>query len=276
MIWQKIGDVDLERTAREVLDVIGDRAVISSVALFANPLQDANAAADWGAGDRRREAVQHRPRVRVAGAIEQKPITESMPAYKQVWGELAKRAEGNGVRVAFENCDMVVGGTRRRGTSPTAHRVGDDVRRRPVAGDRARMGAVSSNGEPESTRSRSCAVGRDGEDLPRPRQGRDDRVGRRPHERNSRRKTVCLAPHARFGDTNWTDVISILRMNGYKGSIDIEGWHDPVYARDLEMTGQVRGLNYLKQCRGGPYVPNPKVENTGTQRLDVAAGLIAR
>jgi sugar phosphate isomerase/epimerase len=27
-----------------------------------------------------------------------------------------------------------------------------------------------------------------------------------------------------FGDTNWTDVISILRMNGYKGSIDIEAF----------------------------------------------------
>ena len=60
-----------------------------------------------------------------------------------------------------------------------------------------------------------------------------------------------------FGDTNWTDVISILRQGGFKGAIDIEGWHDPVYRGDLEMTGQVHGLNYLKQCRGGPFVPNP-------------------
>jgi sugar phosphate isomerase/epimerase len=61
-----------------------------------------------------------------------------------------------------------------------------------------------------------------------------------------------------FGDTNWTDVITILRMNGFKGSIDIEGWHDPVYRDDLEMTGQVHALNYLKQCRGGAtYIQNP-------------------
>ena len=39
------------------------------------------------------------------------------------------------------------------------------------------------------------------------------------------------------------------------GSIDIEGWHDPVYRDELEMTGQVRGLNYLKDCRGGSFVP---------------------
>ena len=63
-----------------------------------------------------------------------------------------------------------------------------------------------------------------------------------------------------FGDTDWTDLISILRQGGFRGSIDIEGWHDPVYRDELEMTGQVRALGYLKQCRGGPFVPNPKME----------------
>ena len=60
-----------------------------------------------------------------------------------------------------------------------------------------------------------------------------------------------------FGDTNWVDVISDLRHGGYRNSIDIEGWHDPVYRGDLEMTSQVRAMNYLKECRGGAYVPNP-------------------
>jgi hypothetical protein len=41
---------------------------------------------------------------------------------------------------------------------------------------------------------------------------------------------------------------------GYAGSIDIEGWHDPVYRDALEMTGQVHALNHLKQCRGGDHV----------------------
>ena len=63
-----------------------------------------------------------------------------------------------------------------------------------------------------------------------------------------------------FGDTNWTDVISELRRGKYSGkytgTIDIEGWHDPVYRDDLEMTGQVHGLNYLKGCRTA-FVPNP-------------------
>jgi sugar phosphate isomerase/epimerase len=57
-----------------------------------------------------------------------------------------------------------------------------------------------------------------------------------------------------FGDSNWTDIISDLRQYGYEGCIDIEGWHDPVYRNDLEMTGQVRALEYLKTCRGGAFV----------------------
>ena len=60
-----------------------------------------------------------------------------------------------------------------------------------------------------------------------------------------------------FGDTNWTNLISLLRAEGFQGSIDIEGWHDPIYRGDLEMMGQVHALNYLKQCRGGAFVPNP-------------------
>ena len=35
-------------------------------------------------------------------------------------------------------------------------------------------------------------------------------------------------------------------MKGFHGCIDIEGWHDPVYRDDLEMTGQVHALNYLE------------------------------
>ena len=57
-----------------------------------------------------------------------------------------------------------------------------------------------------------------------------------------------------FGDSNWTDIISELRLAGWTGSIDIEGWHDPVYRGDLEMTGQIRALNYLKHARGGDFV----------------------
>lgn len=57
-----------------------------------------------------------------------------------------------------------------------------------------------------------------------------------------------------FGDSNWTDIISELRLAGWTASIDIEGWHDPVYRDELEMTGQVHALNHLKQARGGDQI----------------------
>ena len=66
----------------------------------------------------------------------------------------------------------------------------------------------------------------------------------------------CRCARPGFGDSDWTRVISELRLAGYRGAIDIEGWHDPVYRDALEMTGQVRALEFLKQCRGGSaYVP---------------------
>jgi sugar phosphate isomerase/epimerase len=57
-----------------------------------------------------------------------------------------------------------------------------------------------------------------------------------------------------FGDTDWAQVCTILLMAGYEGTIDIEGYHDPVFKDDMELSGQVVGLDYLKRCRGGSIV----------------------
>jgi sugar phosphate isomerase/epimerase len=59
-----------------------------------------------------------------------------------------------------------------------------------------------------------------------------------------------------FGDRDWARVTGDLRLAGYRGSIDIEGWHDPVYRNMLELTGQKRAPDYLKELRGGAaYLP---------------------
>jgi sugar phosphate isomerase/epimerase len=57
-----------------------------------------------------------------------------------------------------------------------------------------------------------------------------------------------------FGDCNWADIITILRMGGYEGHIDIEGYHDPIYKKEWEWSGQLTALEYLKKCRGGEPV----------------------
>ena len=67
-----------------------------------------------------------------------------------------------------------------------------------------------------------------------------------------------------FGDSDWTRVISELRLAGYRGAIDIEGWHDPVYRDDLEITGQVRALELSEAMpRRGDLSAEPGVTASG-------------
>ena len=60
-----------------------------------------------------------------------------------------------------------------------------------------------------------------------------------------------------FGDLNWAHIFSILHQNGFRGAVDIEGFHDPIYRDELEFTAQLSALEYLKRTRGGTFVPNP-------------------
>jgi sugar phosphate isomerase/epimerase len=254
--WQKIGDVSLERLASEVREVIGDKAVVSSLGMFGNPLQDETCAADLARCIDAAELFGCNLVAGFAGAVEGKPLPESLPQFKNVWMQLAARAEGRGVRIAFENCDM----------DGWWHDVRWNIAHSPTAWE------MIFNEVP------SPALGLEWEPchqlvslidpLPQLREwlpkilhihGKDATVAwdviRRYGIRGGKPYVWHRTPG--FGDTNWTDLISILRMGGYKGSIDIEGGHDPVYRGELEMTGQVRGLNYLKQCRGGAFVPTP-------------------
>lgn len=54
-----------------------------------------------------------------------------------------------------------------------------------------------------------------------------------------------------FGDSNWSDIFTILLQAGFEGAVDIEGYHDPVHYDDMEWTAQLVALDYLKRCRGG-------------------------
>jgi sugar phosphate isomerase/epimerase len=255
--WEKIGDIDLERTAKQVLDILGDKAVVSTLGMFGNPLQNENTAADIARIIDACKLFRCSIVSGFAGAIEKKELSESVPAFKKVWAPLAKRAEDAGVRFAFENCDM--GGWYHDQRWNMAHS--------PTAWE------IMFNEVP------SDALGLEWEPchqmvslidpLPQLRKwvkkvfhvhGKDATIAwdvLRQHGLRGGKQYVWHRTPG-FGDTNWTDVISILRLNGYSGSIDIEGWHDPVYKDDLEMTGQVHALSYLKQCRGGEFVANPK------------------
>lgn len=259
--WQKLGDVDLPTLAREVEGVLaGSGAIVSSLGVFGNPLEttpiDIETRHAW------EQAIDHAHLFGTdlvcgfAGRIRGKPLPESLPAFKQVFGELARRAADKGVRIAFENCWM--GGTWQSGdwniaVSPDAWEMMFDAVPAPNLG---------LEWEPCH---QLCELI---DPMPQLRtwvpkifhvHGKDATVYRdviARHGFNGPHPAVHHR-HPGFGDSNWTDIISELRRHGFRGSIDIEGWHDPVYRDELEMTGQVAALHHLKRCRGGSFVPNP-------------------
>jgi len=257
--WQHIGATDLQRTAKEVLETLGDKAVVGSVGVFGNPLQDEQTRKDW---ERIIDAAPSFNTDIVAGfsgAIESKPVDQQMPEFKKVWEPLAKRAKDLGLRIAFENCDM--GGTWAAPKYNIAHA--------PAAWELIwnELSAFDNVGlEWEPCHQMNSLV----DPMPQLREllerkkifhvhGKDATIAWDVVKKYGIRGGKSFVWHRTpgFGDSNWTDIISLLRMHGFKGSIDIEGWHDPVYKGAMEMTGQVHGLNYLKHCRGGPFVTNP-------------------
>lgn len=259
--WKELYGTDMKALAVKVKDALVESdAVVSSLAIFGNPLVDdddgrtciegwvqcIDTARDFGC-----DIVAG-----FAGRVPDVPIDQSMKKFKEVFTPLVKRAADRGVRIAFENCDM--GGDWKRGTWNIAHN--------PAAWEMMFHEVPFDN------------VGLCWEPChqmvslidPIPQLRRWVKKIFHVHGKDATvawdvvREYGVDGPHPfawhrtpGFGDTNWTDVISILRMNGFCGSIDIEGWHDPVYRDTLEMTGQVHALQYLKNCRGGAFVPNP-------------------
>lgn len=259
--WQTTGGADLAETAKRVREAIGDRdIVISAVSVFGNPLTGHGDNADTLASWERLIDHAHLFGADIVsgftGRLVGEPIDASIPKFAEVFGELARRAADRGVRLAFENCDM--GGDWRTGDWNIAHN--------PTAWemmfDSVPLDNIGLEWEP--THQMVSLI----DPIPQLRKwadrvfhvhGKDATVAWdvvREHGIHGPKPFVWHRTPG-FGDTNWSDVITILRQSGYRGTIDIEGWHDPVYKDALEMTGQVHALNYLKRSRGGDFVPNP-------------------
>lgn len=259
--WQTVNK-DLPELAKRFKDVIGDRDVtISTLGMFGNPLEDREKDVETLRGwEMLIDNAHHFGATCIAGftgRIRNRPIEESLPQFKKVWGELSKRAADKGVRIAFENCAMH-GGNWATGDWNIAHN--------PDAWSMMFNELPEDNLGLEWEPCHQMAYLID--PIPQIREwghkffhvhGKDATIRWdviKKHGFGGKEKAVWMRTPG-FGDTNWADVISELRLVGYTGAIDIEGWHDPVYREELEMVGQVHALNYLKSCRGGDFIPYP-------------------
>ena len=260
---RSIGDADIAGLAAGVGRVLGEYDAgaddvprrVSAIGVYGNPLTSPETVADW------ERLIEAAPLFGCdvvsgfAGRITGRPVPESYEPFARVFGPLAKRAEDRGVRLAFENCD-------KRGNWET----GDwNIAHAPQAWE-GMFGAVPSPAlglEWEPCHQLVSLV----DPLPQLRRwahriwhvhGKDATILWDVIRTHGIRGGVPYAFHRTpgFGDTNWTDVIGTLRMAGWRGSIDIEGFHDPVYRDALETTGQIAALHHLRRCRGGDFVPN--------------------
>jgi sugar phosphate isomerase/epimerase len=258
-----VGDAPVERLAdavRAVLDVHpaadGVPRRVSALGVYGNPLTSPETVSDW------ERLIDAAPRfgcdivAGFAGRIPGRPVPDSYDPFAAVFGPLARRAEDRGVRIAFENCE-------KRGTWLT----GDwNIAHAPDAWD-AMFAAVDSP-----------ALGLEWEPCHQLLSFADPLLqirryaGRIWHihgkdatilwdvvRRHGIRGAVPYAAHRLpgFGDTDWGRLIGELRTAGWRGSIDIEGFHDAAFCNALETTGQVASFRHLHRCRGGTFVPNP-------------------
>ncbi len=260
--WQTLPtDIKLPEIASRVKEALGDSgAVISCLGIFGNPLE--TQPKDLETLDGWKQCIDNAHLFGCdlvcgfTGRLRGKAIDESIPRFKEVFSDLVKRAEDKGIRLAFENCDM--GGTWSTGDWNIAHN--------PTAWQMM-FDAVPSDAlglEWEPCHQMVSLI----DPMPQLRKwvgkifhlhGKDCTIHWDVVREFGIHGPKPFAFHRTpgFGDSNWTDIVSDLRKGGFTGSIDIEGWHDPVYRGDLEMTGQVHGLHYLKQCRGGHFIDNP-------------------
>jgi len=255
-----LADTDLDRLADEVAAVMDGRdTVISCLALYGNTLADN----EHGEEVRRalRRMIELAPRFNTslvccfAGRLTGAPIPASIPRFREIFSELADLAGTRGLRLAIENC--LQGGTWQTGDRNIAH----NPDAWELMFEAVPSPALGLEWEPAH---QLCQLI---EPMPQLRtwaprifhvHGKDAEIRREVIATHGIQGVQRFAHH-RFpglGDSNWSRILSELVLAGYRGTIDIEGGHDPVYRGPLEMTGQLFALRHLMACRA-EFAPLP-------------------
>jgi len=253
--------VNLGELGKELSDLLSDSgASVSSLGIYGNPLgeepDDVAVRCAWEFAIDTADAFGTDLVCGFTGRVRGVSIPDSIPRYAEVFGELGKRAADRGVRIAFENCPM--GGDWHSGDWNLAHN--------PAAWELLFDAIPSENiGLEWEPCHQMCQLI---DPMPQIREWGEKIFHVHGKDANIRhdlirkfgirgKDYVVEHRHPGFGDCNWNHIISELRSVGFQGAIDIEGWHDPIYRDELELTGQVHALNYLKSCRTN-FVPNPE------------------
>jgi len=186
-----------------------------------------------------------------AGRLADKRLEESLPKFKEIWGEHARFAEDHGVKIAFENCPMgwhntPCGGINLMCTPAMWEKAFNEVPSPAIGLEWDPSHLICMFVDPEEN------LRRFGSKVHHV-HGKDAHVNRDQLERygfwHDRAIEHC---HVGLGDTDWNICIKELLRHGYANDINLEGWHDSVY-RDhkggpkLEDQGLIISLRHLEQ-----------------------------
>ena len=252
-----LGGTDLAKLADKVKNMLDGTGVrVATLGYYCNAIENPD---HW---ETLRHVVEMAPLFGApmvstfAGAYEGKSVEEAMPKFKEVFTDITNRAAEKGLKVAIENCPM--GGnwqhcTCNIGFNPKAW----EMMFNEVPADN--FGLEWEPGHQIIQLIDPVAQLRQWVGKVIHMHGKDATVDMDAVRRLGVFGAHDFAPQRTpgFGDTNWRDIFSILHQGGYESDICVEGYHDPVYRGEWEMTAQLHAFQYLKWCRGGDFTPNP-------------------
>lgn len=183
-----------------------------------------------------------------AGRDPERSIADNITAFKEFFAPLAREAEDLGVRIAFENCPMFHSFPFR----------GINIAYTPVAWELMFDAVPSPALGLEYDPSHLVCLLIDYLEVVYHYGSRIFHVHAKDAEvcwRNVRRNGIFEEGAVRhrmpgLGEVNWARLASALVENGYRGNLDIEGRHDPVYRDALEEQGLLIALRHLRQAVG--------------------------
>jgi sugar phosphate isomerase/epimerase len=180
-----------------------------------------------------------------AGRDPQKDIPDNIPMFKKVWAPLARRAEDMGLKIGFENCPMFHYFPFR----------GINIAYTPRAWERMFEAVDSPALGIEYDPSHLICLGIDYLQIIRDWGHKFVHAHAKDAELQweNVRKYGFLEPGAvrhrmpGLGQVDWGATIGLLVEYGYRGNLDIEGRHDPVFKDELEETGLLISRNTLQR-----------------------------
>ncbi|HOL21473.1 MAG TPA: sugar phosphate isomerase/epimerase [bacterium] len=181
-----------------------------------------------------------------SGRVVGKPLKESVSFFKKIWSEHSKFAEDHNIKIAFENCPMGEFHTPSNGINFMST---------------PEMWEIAFNEVP------SDAIGLEWDPSHLICQFIDPVITLRRfgtkvyhvHAKDAHINQDILKQYGIWyqgaiehcfpglGDTNWGLCIKELLRQGYKGDLNIEGWHDLVYIREREDEGLINAFKYLSR-----------------------------